>query len=71
MGEAMLLDGEAYAAAFETYIEQILAPSLRPGQVVIGVQSLDSPGASGEGGYRRKILPASVSACLFARFLPN
>lgn len=35
IGEAMLLDGSADAAAFETYIEQILAPSLRPGQIVI------------------------------------
>jgi transposase len=35
MGEAMLLDGSADAAAFEAYIEQILAPSLRRGQIVI------------------------------------
>src|SRR5581483_2228794 len=35
MGEAMLLDGSADAAAFETYVEQILAKSLRPGQIVI------------------------------------
>jgi transposase len=35
MGEAMLLDGSADVAAFETYIEHILAPSLRPGQIVI------------------------------------
>jgi transposase len=35
IGEAMLLDGSADAAAFETYIEQILAPSLRSGQIVI------------------------------------
>lgn len=35
MGETMLLDGSADAAAFEVYIEQILAPSLRPGQIVI------------------------------------
>lgn len=35
MGEAKLLDGSADAAAFETYIGQILAPSLRPGQIVI------------------------------------
>ena len=35
MGEAMLLDGSADGVAFETYIEQILAPSLRPGQMVI------------------------------------
>lgn len=35
MGEAMLLDGAADGAAFEVYIEQRLAPSLRPGQIVI------------------------------------
>ncbi len=35
MGEALLLDGSADAAVFETYIEQILAPSLRSGQIVI------------------------------------
>jgi transposase len=35
IGEAMLLDGSADAAVFEAYIEQILAPSLRPGQIVI------------------------------------
>ncbi len=35
MGEALLLDGSADAAAFEAYIEQILVPSLRPGQIVI------------------------------------
>jgi transposase len=35
MGEAMVLDGAADAAAFEVYVEQLLAPSLHEGQVVI------------------------------------
>jgi len=35
MGEALILDGAADATAFEIYMEQILAPSLRPGQIVI------------------------------------
>ncbi|GCE09502.1 hypothetical protein KDAU_68310 [Dictyobacter aurantiacus] len=35
MGEAMLLDGAADGVAFEIYVEQILASSLRPGQIVI------------------------------------
>jgi transposase len=35
MGEALLLDGAADGAAFELYIEQMLAPSLHPGQIVI------------------------------------
>jgi transposase len=35
MGEALMLDGAADGAAFDLYIEQLLAPSLRPGQIVI------------------------------------
>jgi transposase len=35
MGEALILEGAADTLAFELYIEQILAPSLRPGQIVI------------------------------------
>src|SRR6266566_295011 len=35
MGEALILEGAADTLAFELYIEQILAPSLRPGQLVI------------------------------------
>jgi transposase len=35
MGEALILDGAADGTAFELYIEQVLAPSLRPGQIVI------------------------------------
>jgi transposase len=35
MGPAFLLDGAADSAAFEVYVEQILAPSLRPGQIVV------------------------------------
>lgn len=31
----MLLEGATDALAFETYIEQILAPSLQPGQIVV------------------------------------
>ncbi|WP_244421975.1 IS630 family transposase [Ktedonobacter racemifer] len=35
MGEALILDGAADACAFEMYIEQVLAPSLKPGQTVV------------------------------------
>jgi transposase len=35
MGPAFLLDGSADSAAFEIYVEQLLAPSLRPGQSVV------------------------------------
>ena len=35
MGESMILEGSANAVAFELYIEEILAPSLTAGQIVI------------------------------------
>lgn len=35
MGESMILEGGTTAAIFEQYIEQILAPTLLPGQMVI------------------------------------
>ena len=35
MGPALVLDGAADSAAFEIYVEQLLAPSLCPGQIVI------------------------------------
>jgi transposase len=35
MGESMIIEGAANAAAFERYVEEILAPSLTAGQIVI------------------------------------
>ena len=35
MGEALILDGAVDTRAFEMYVEQILAPSLQPGQTVV------------------------------------
>jgi transposase len=35
MGESMIIEGAANAAAFERSVEEILAPSLTPGQIVM------------------------------------
>lgn len=35
MGAAMVLDGATDTAAFEAYVQQFLAPTLQPGQVVV------------------------------------
>ena len=35
MGAAMILEGAANATAFEVYVEQVLAPTLQAGQIVI------------------------------------
>lgn len=65
MGEAMLLDGSADGAAFETYIELILAPSLCKGQIVI----LDN--LSIHLGPRVGHRSQRVSPPTFARLLPR
>jgi DDE superfamily endonuclease len=66
MGEALMLEGAADTLAFEVYIEQVLGPSLRAGQIVV----LDNvslhtslPGASG---HRSQRLSLGVSAGLLA-----
>jgi transposase len=35
MGAAMILEGAANTTAFEVYVEQVLAPTLQAGQIVI------------------------------------
>jgi hypothetical protein len=35
MGTALAVEGATTAAVFEAYVEKALAPSLRPGQVVV------------------------------------
>ncbi len=35
IGASMLLEGATNATAFEIYLEQILLPSLAPGQIVV------------------------------------
>ena len=35
MGEALMLEGSADSTAFESYVEQLLAPSLQAGQIVV------------------------------------
>jgi transposase len=35
MGAAMILEGSANTVAFESYVEQVLAPSLQAGQIVV------------------------------------
>jgi transposase len=35
MGACLILEGASDTLAFETYVQQILAPSLKPGQIVV------------------------------------
>src|SRR5713226_1605255 len=60
MGEAFILEGAADAVAFELYIEQILAPSLHPGQIVIMDKLSVSTSAHVCG---RPLKPKAASCC--------
>ena|SRR3712207_1505272 len=35
MGTSLVVEGATTSAVFETYVERVLAPTLRPGQVVV------------------------------------
>jgi transposase len=60
MGEALMLDGAADASAFEVYVERLLAPSLKPGQIV----SLDNLSIH-QGGRVRAAIEARGCRLLF------
>ena len=51
MGEAMAVEGSTKAFVFEAYVERFLAPSLRPGQVVV----MDNRGAHKTGRVRELV----------------
>lgn len=60
MGPSLAVEGPTTKAVFEAYVEQVLAPSLRPGQVVI----LDNLGAhKGERG--RELIEGRGCSLLF------
>ena len=62
MTAPMILDGAMYGAAFVAYIEQVLVPTLRPGDIVV----MDNLPAHRAAGVRDAIHQASAEL----RFLP-
>jgi transposase len=60
VGAAMILEGSANAAAFEVYVEQILAPHLIAGQIVV----MDNLGAH-KGERVRQVIEAQGCQVLF------
>jgi hypothetical protein len=47
MGPSLTVEGATTAAVFEAYVDQLLAPSLCPGQVVVMDNLLKPTGQSG------------------------
>ena len=61
MGPSMAVVGSTKKAVFEAYVERVLAPSLKPGQVVV----VDNLGA--HGGHRvRKLLEGRGCELVFS-----
>jgi hypothetical protein len=60
MGPSLAVEGPTTMAVFEAYVEQVLAPSLRPGQVVI----LDNLGAH-KGERVRELIEGRGCSLLF------
>ena len=60
MGPCLTVEGATTKAVFEAYVQQVLAPSLRPGQVVI----LDNLGAH-KGERARELIEGRGCSLLF------
>jgi transposase len=60
MGPSLAVEGPTTKVVFEAYVEQVLAPSLRPGQVVI----LDNLGAH-KGERVRELIEGRGCSLLF------
>src|SRR5215212_1847728 len=56
MGPSLAVVGSTTGKVFEVYVEQVLAPSLRRGQLVVNGQPFFSQGQAGEGVDRGKRL---------------
>jgi len=63
MGEAMLIEGAADRDVFEAFVDQVLAPRLRPGQTVI----LDNLSVHKSAPARHRIEAAGCALCFLPR----
>jgi transposase len=67
MSESMTVEGATDALAFEAYVEQVLAPSLREGQVVV----LDGLGAHRTQKVRELIEERGADLVLLPSYSPD
>lgn len=63
----MVLDGPMNAAAFQAYIEQVLVPTLKPGDIVV----MDNLPAHKPAGVRRSIEAASAVLLYLPPYSPD
>ncbi len=63
----MLLDGPMHGAAFRAYVEQVLVPELKPGDIVV----MDNLPAHKVGGIRQAIEAAGASLLYLPPYSPD
>jgi hypothetical protein len=71
MGEALVWQGATDAPSFEAYIQQVLAPSLQHGQIVVMDNLSSLKARAGAKGHRGSWLSTPVSAHLLTRLLAH
>jgi hypothetical protein len=73
MGPCLALEGPSTREVFKTYLEGVLAPSLRPGQVIVmdNLSSHKGQGREDQGDRRAEGLRAGLPAALLARSQPH
>ena len=71
MGECLAVEGLTTREVFETYLERVLVPSLRPGQVVVMDNLSSHKGSRPQRAHREAGLRADLPATILARLQPN
>ena len=71
MGAALILEGSANTTAFELYIEQVLAPNLHVGQIVVMDNLQAHKSAQVKQAIEAKGCQLLFSTSLFTRSLPH
>ena len=71
MGAALILEGSANTTAFELYIEQVLAPNLHAGQIVILDNLQAHKSARVKQAIEAKGCQLLFATSLFTRSLPH
>ena len=71
MGPSMAVEGTTTYRVFETYVERLLTPALRPGQVVVMDNLGSTQAEEGEGAHRGEGLRAHLLAVLLSGSQPH
>jgi hypothetical protein len=70
MGASLVVEGSTNRTVFETYLQDVMCPTLKKGQVVV-MDNLSAHKGEGKGADRGEGMRAHLPAALFAGFQPH